>query len=126
MDYYLAAPHSYLVARIYVVSYLNFDGILKDFLTVSEGPYSIALLNSPLELAQKRNKYGLLEAREIKNSRSEKIFKTFTLLPCCGSISVKKITIPVKPVSPATCVHAINRLACTPIRLSCYLRACNE
>ena len=38
MDYYLAAPHSYLVARIYVVSYLNFDGILKDFLTVSEGP----------------------------------------------------------------------------------------
>ena len=41
MDYYLAAPHSYLVARIYVVSYLNFDGILKDFFTVSEGPYSV-------------------------------------------------------------------------------------
>ena len=39
--------------------------------------YSIALLNSPLELAQKRNKYGLLEAREIKNLGSEKFFKNF-------------------------------------------------
>ena len=33
MDYYLATPHFYLVARIYVVSYLTFDGIPTVFLS---------------------------------------------------------------------------------------------
>ena len=47
-------------------------------------------------------------------------------VPCWVTFQIKTITKQIKLVSPATWVHAISRLAWTPMRLSCYLRACNE
>ena len=82
MDYYLAAPHFYLEERIYVVSYLNFDGNPKGFLTVSEGPNELLTCFRVLSeyLIGKKNIYIYIHSTSCCNKDKAALRLVFCIL----------------------------------------------